>query len=684
MVGSITNRIDQFFFSKHFDREKKLKQLGHDILQARTADEFNRIALAGIISCFASVRASLFLLDEGKKAYILQSAVGWGKQSDKDRLARLDLGEPIVQYLKQDGRSVLTLREILDGIGLPIEQNKLGSFMQQLEAALTVRILADEHIQGLLILGNKESGLPYEAEDFDSLRILAENMSSVLEKIDLEKKRVIRDYNLLLQLKIKESQASIAAQVAHDIRSPLAALDSVIGTLAELPEENRSIIRSAISRIRDIANELLEKNKEPQAARSLMDGTGPLPPSVDKTGIYLLSALIDPLITEKRLQFRSKIGVEIYGNIDTESYGLFARIQPIEFKRVLSNLINNSVEALGEKGAATVSLVSDGDEIVVKVRDNGRGIPPDILSKLGRKGESHGKAGGTGLGLYHARACVESWGGTLKIESTVGKGTTVKLKLPQSAAPDWFVSELVLDPKNPVVVLDDDTSIHQIWQARLANIKGTDSGINLIHFSRPLELREWVNRNRDRARIACYLLDYELLGYKETGLELSEELGISERAILVTSRYEEPGILESCQKLNIRMIPKGLAGLVPIRLNEGNNSAASKRENWDAVLIDDDSLVQTTWKITASQIGKKFRGFASIDNFLADSDGIGRSTPVYIDVELGNGVRGDYESLKIAKIGFKNIYLATGHSAEKFPSLKHVRGVVGKSPPWKE
>lgn len=51
-------------------------------------------------------------------------------------------------------------------------------------------------------------------------------------------------------------------QVSHDIRSPLAALEMISGSINELPEEKRIIVRSAINRIRDIANSLLKENKK--------------------------------------------------------------------------------------------------------------------------------------------------------------------------------------------------------------------------------------------------------------------------------------------------------------------------------------------------------------------------------------------------------------------------------------
>ncbi len=264
-----------------------------------------------------------------------------------------------------------------------------------------------------------------------------------------ERRKIVREYALSLKAEINESRANLAAQVAHDIRSPLVALDAALKNTSQLPEKQRVIVRHAVNRIRDIANNLLDKNRQQPGPASTATAAGVI--AGEPLANHLLSSLIDPVITEKRLQFESKPGITIDLGLTKESYGLFAKIQPVEFRRMLSNLINNAVEALGDKGAVDVRLAHEDNTIVLTISDDGKGIPPDILAKLGRKGETHGKAGGSGLGLFHARATAESWGGSLTITSALGKGTIVTIKLPSAEAPAYFVSELKLALGRPIV-----------------------------------------------------------------------------------------------------------------------------------------------------------------------------------------------------------------------------------------
>ncbi|MGK5082403.1 HAMP domain-containing sensor histidine kinase [Bdellovibrionota bacterium FG-1] len=478
----------------------------------------------------------------------------------------------------------------------------------------------------------------------------------------------------LIAATLQEALARTAAQVAHDIRSPLAALDNVLGGLQVLPEDDRILVRTAINRIKDIANNLIEKNREHRATSVTANAESSAVVTNEASSVQLLSSLIDPLISEKRMQFRSKIGVEIDGRLDASSYGLFARIQPTEFKRALSNLVNNAVEVLGDKGVVILSLVGNEGQVEIRITDNGKGIPPEVLAKLGQRGETHGKQGGSGLGLFHARTSVESWGGTLTLESEVGKGTTVLISLPQARAPSWFVSELKLELNTPVVVLDDDSSIHGIWQGRFDSLRVQEKGIEVLHFSTPDELIQWVNSSPS-ARSAVYLADYELLGHKQTGLDLIESLKIGPQSILVTSRFEEPHIRQSCERLRVRLIPKGLAGFVPI-------SFAEPLERPDYVLIDDDSLVHMTWKYAAKKDGKNVRHFTAPDEFFAFAPRLHKNTPIYVDSMLGGGVKGEEIAIKMVNIGFTEIWLCTGLPPQNYKQMTYLKGCVSKDPPW--
>lgn len=482
-----------------------------------------------------------------------------------------------------------------------------------------------------------------------------------------EQQRMLREYNLSVESKINESKAAMAAQVAHDIRSPLVALDAALENTAALPEKQRTVVRHSLNRIRDVANGLLEKNRRQQGiVGAAGTDTGEL------SEAHLLSSLIDSVISEKRAQYGARPGIEIDFKPTKESYGLFAVIQPVEFGRLLSNLVNNAVEALGDTGKVDVRLTEEGNNVLLSIADNGKGIPPEILAKLGKKGETHGKAGGSGLGLYHARTTAESWGGSLHIDSDPGKGTTVTIKLPKAPAPSSFVSALELVPGKPVIVLDDDQGIHSLWQKKFESAGLKEHSIEVIYFSEPAGLRTWAKAEPAKAKTALCLFDYELSGYTETGLSLAEELGLCPRTILVTGRSEEKQLMEACARLKVRSIPKSLLEFVTVK------AGAPAR----AVLIDDDTIVHMNWETAAEEAGIELKSFKGPSEFLANLEAFPKVTPIYIDSELGADMKGEDVAATLKEKGYANLTLVTGYSPERFAHLPWLK-VRGKESPWR-
>lgn len=367
-----------------------------------------------------------------------------------------------------------------------------------------------------------------------------------------------------------EIMSQITRQVAHDIRSPLSALNMVSGSLTEVEEEKRLLIRNATQRINDIANQLIEKSKPVSVEKSntkvMYEEEGN-----NNLSTELLSSLIDSIVSEKRVQFREKQNIEIEADIN-KSYGLFAQINVSEFQRVISNLINNSVEAIGtNKGLITIAIRGYKDLVNIIIQDNGGGIPEEILRKIGGYGVSHGKSNsdlgsGSGLGVYHAKKTIESFGGAFDIISKENVGTSITISLPIAPSPKWFVQSIILNKNTIMISLDDDQAIHQIWKRRL-NELFIKLGIEVrtLSFTSGMDFKNWVSQNYNMGSYNQYifLIDYELIGQDLTGLKLIESLKISKSSYLVTSRFDELDIRNKCEKLGIQIIPKTMAGFVP-------------------------------------------------------------------------------------------------------------------------
>ena len=272
--------------------------------------------------------------------------------------------------------------------------------------------------------------------------------------------------------------AETTAQVTHDIRSPLAALNTALRDLKELPEQKRILIRNATRRISDIANNLLVKYK--------INENGNITEAGNQQDIKaeLVSSLLDSLVSEKRVQMIEK-SVELILKLGNNTHSCFVNLESENFKRTISNLINNAIEAIETKeGIIRIVLTKQYSDLVIKIIDNGKGISEDALLKIKQEKISSGKKGGFGLGISSAIQNIKSWVGNYDIQSKVGEGTIFTITLPIAEEPDWFQSTIILSPNTHIIVLDDDESIHNVWQSHFHECIANKSVI-LDHFYEP-------------------------------------------------------------------------------------------------------------------------------------------------------------------------------------------------------
>jgi two-component system NtrC family sensor kinase len=108
---------------------------------------------------------------------------------------------------------------------------------------------------------------------------------------------------------------------------------------------------------------------------------------------------------------------------------------PSELQQVLLNLVNNAIDAIERPGGTvTVATKAIGDEVVLEVRDTGKGIPEANLGRIFDPFFTTKPVGqGTGLGLPICYGIVEKMGGRITVESEIEKGTTFTVFIPREA-----------------------------------------------------------------------------------------------------------------------------------------------------------------------------------------------------------------------------------------------------------
>jgi signal transduction histidine kinase len=228
----------------------------------------------------------------------------------------------------------------------------------------------------------------------------------------------------LIKIENKKGQQieQTATQVVHDIRSPLAALEAVIRNTSEISQPSKQLLVEATSRIRSIIKDLSTRTNFLSSHEVRV---------TDSQGSKSIEDLIESIVAEKRIIYCNNMGISICIQVKRMPQSFCSDYDYALLARIISNLIDNAVEAIVSRGTVNVICSSMGKNIRLEVHDTGKGIPSEVLIGLGSYKNSFGKRNGSGLGLYHARRVIESWSGTLEIKSVLGVGTHIVIELPK-------------------------------------------------------------------------------------------------------------------------------------------------------------------------------------------------------------------------------------------------------------
>lgn len=233
--------------------------------------------------------------------------------------------------------------------------------------------------------------------------LAAAEITDLFHKTQSFIKAIHEQRDLIEQNKIEEAKYQVALQVTHDIRSPVLALET-ISEISDLNSESKFLIKKVMKRIIEIADNMLESHAPlPQSGVNQEDGS--------------LGQCIESLIQEKQVYCHNK-SITITAKIDPLCYKITCKIPTSLLSRAISNIINNSIEAIDkENGLIQVTVNADSDYITITISDNGCGIDEKYQARVFDRNFSLNKPEGNGLGLSFAKQLIESFNGRIQLDS---------------------------------------------------------------------------------------------------------------------------------------------------------------------------------------------------------------------------------------------------------------------------
>ena len=334
-----------------------------------------------------------------------------------------------------------------------------------------------------------------------------------------------------------ELRSRMLATVSHELRNPLHAVQGISELLATsaLPEAERALAGTINRQVRDltrVVDDLLA------SSRLELDSV-----TLEMDPVDLRSLLDDVVSIAKTV---ASPGVEVHALVDTAIPALI-RTDPVRLRQVMSNLVGNAVKFTTDGRVRVLAAIEGNDWLVLEVADSGAGIPPDELTKIFepfRSASTAGRSAGAGLGLSIVRRIVAILDGTVDVTSTMGVGSTFRIRVPLQIASEQEHLTPVLEPADlgttPTAATDE-----------VASGSPEASTVDTLVGPPVLVIEDnAVNQQLARAQLKSMGYECEIAGSGEDGLAyLAAAVGADVEVVLMD--YHLPGIdgLETTRRI---------------------------------------------------------------------------------------------------------------------------------------
>jgi len=315
------------------------------------------------------------------------------------------LQSPFCRFLDERGW-ILNLEEFrlhparYDGLVLPEWLAALD------DAWLVIPLKTGERLIGFVVLSSPRTPFEIDWEVLDLLKTAQRQAAGYLDRMLAAE--------ALLEARKFDSFNRMSAFVVHDLKNLVAQLSLMLRN-AERHAANPDFQRDMLRTVEHVVGRMNHLMLQLRSGESPIDN----PRAVDLAAL-VRNVQSTRVANARAMEVVSAVGVWALGHED-------------RLERVVAHLVQNGIEAAGERAHVVVRTFRDGDRAVVEIIDNGMGMSQEFIQNQLFKPFASTKDKGMGIGAYESHQYVTSLGGRIGVESTPGQGTTVRVVLP--AAP---------------------------------------------------------------------------------------------------------------------------------------------------------------------------------------------------------------------------------------------------------
>lgn len=349
-------------------------------------------------------RGTVYLLDEAKREL-------WSKVFEGADLVeiRLPFGKGIAGNVGATGETINIAEAYSDPRFNP-EIDQATGYRTHTVLCMPMRN-KDEKIIGVFQLLNKRGGV-FTADDVELLDGLSLHASIAIENAHLAQS--------MIQNERLSAVGKMASTIIHDIKNPMSVLRLSAQVIKQQVESEHT---------KRIADEMIGQiDRFVAMAQEILDFSRGI--SELRIKEVKFTSLLETIFRflEKDMALRK---ITLASKVE---YAGTVAVDPDKIMRVFYNIFGNASDAMPRGGVIHVGAQCSGEHLYMTIRDEGVGMPPEICQRIFEPFVTHGKRYGTGLGMAIVKKIMDDHHATIAVESKVGGGTTVTLRLPMKAA----------------------------------------------------------------------------------------------------------------------------------------------------------------------------------------------------------------------------------------------------------
>jgi len=411
VIGLFSRQVQaelQLFVAKHFYRSKydyrsQWLELTESFGSCQSVEAILDQFLNILSLTFGAPKVTIWIKFQADNRFHQVRSVTTGPSN-----ASIAITHPLIDELGHQG-----VPTVLYATGTE-SNDQMRNFMEDTRAVVCVPLQStSEHLIGFVTLSEELHGRTYGRDDLDLLRAMGHHVAMLLTQAKLmDEQRASAEW---------EAVHKFSAFYLHDLKNLASGL-SLVSQNAEMYGHDQEFQASAMRTIGKTVQQMMALiGKLSIQVKDPKQETAALFEVMNVNEI--VSEVVDTLegVSCKPQLF---LGADIPD----------VSLIPEGFKQVILNVLMNAQQAIHGEGMIEIETKREGQNVVVVVKDNGRGIPEAQLRTLFQPFRTTKKKG-LGIGLYQCRQIVQDHGGIMRIDSQEGNGTSVSILLPQVCRP---------------------------------------------------------------------------------------------------------------------------------------------------------------------------------------------------------------------------------------------------------